>query len=103
VRELPRTPGFSRVVHALFNRVGQPAREVLVFGRTPDGATKVVLTADGGIRIEVEPFPGPEGVEGGFYLIPVKPGMEHARVNWLDREGNEGSRGLELLPRPAGT
>ena len=100
--EFPRTPGFSRLQEATPNLVGATVKEVLVFGRTPDAAAKVVLTADGGIRKEVEPFPGPEGVEGGFYLIQVKPRMEHARVNWLDRDGNEGSRGIELLPPASG-
>ena len=100
--EFARTPDFSRGQHASPSMVGEPAKEVLVYGRVPEAAAKVVLTADGGIRTEVEPFPGPEGVEGGFYLIPVKPGMEHARVNWLDGDGKEGSRGIELLPPASG-
>lgn len=36
------------------------------------------------------------------YLIPVKPHMEHARVNWLDRDGNTGSRGIRLSPPASG-
>jgi hypothetical protein len=99
--EFPRTPDFSRG-QVTVPPIPGGAEEVLVYGRAPEAAAKVVLTADGGIRTEVEPFPGPEGVDGDFYLIAVKPGMENARVNWLDAEDNEGSRGIELLPPASG-
>ena len=100
--EFSRTPGFTRSQAASSMRVGAPVESVLVYGRTPEAAKKVVLTADGGIHMEVEPHPGPRGWEGGFYLFEVKPGMEHARVNWLDANGNPGSRGLELMPPASG-
>jgi hypothetical protein len=96
--EQRRTPGFTRG-QVTVPPVPHGANEVLVYGRTPEEAAKVVLTVDGVIRKEFEPYPGPAGVDGDFYLIPVKPeATKNGRVNWLDAEGNEGSRGTELLP-----
>jgi hypothetical protein len=96
-----RTPGFSILEHAVPSTRGG-TKEVLVAGRTPAAATAVAMTADGGIRTVVKTIRGPKGVHGRFYLIPVKPHMEHARVNWLDRDGNTGSRGIRLSPPASG-
>jgi hypothetical protein len=96
-----RTPGFSRSQLALPPKQ-RGVKEVLVFGRVPARARAVVLTADGGIRTEVKPYPGPKRVRGDFYLMVVKPKMEHARVNWLDAEGRRGSRGIALQPPASG-
>ena len=63
------------------------------------GGPAVVITLDGVERSRVETFPGPSGVEGDFYLVPTPPQWEGGRVNWLDENGVEGSRGQELLPR----
>jgi hypothetical protein len=93
--EFPRTPGFSRVqlsVHAPDGRV----TDVVVYGRVPDGADKVVMTEPGGRWKQIEPIQGPPGA-GRFYLFTIGPGIE-GRVNWIDRDGREGSRGIELLP-----
>jgi hypothetical protein len=105
-----KTPGFSR---AQFN-VPPPGRrsdgsrirvrEVLVYGRVPERAAAVVITAERGVRIEVEPGEGPKrlggdrSLRGDFFVIPVKPGLGRARVNWLDRGGRPGSRGIALMP-----
>jgi hypothetical protein len=99
-----KTPGFSR---AQFN-VPAPGRrangervrvrEVLVYGRVPDRAAKVVITAPGGTRVEVEPTDGPKSIPGRFYGIPLKPGLPGARINWLDKDGKPGSRGIRLMP-----
>lgn len=37
--------------------------------------------------------------EDRFYLVPTPPEWEGGRVNWLDENGVESSRGHELLPR----
>jgi len=89
-----KTPGFSR---------GQPGstrtvKEVVVWGRVPERAAKVVITAPGGTRIEATPTDGPRTFPGRFYGIPVKPGLPGARINWLDEDGRPGSRGIRLMP-----
>jgi hypothetical protein len=95
--EFPRTPGFGRGQHSLRDGSGQ-VREILVYGRAPEQAAAVELTADGGVSRRVEPFEGPASVPGDFYLIAVSPDLKGGRVNWIDRDGNEGSRGIALLP-----
>jgi hypothetical protein len=89
-----KTPGFSR---------GQPGstrtvKEVVVWGRVPERAATVVITAPGGTRIEAKPTDGPKTFPGRFYGIPVKPGLPGARINWLDEDGRPGSRGIRLMP-----
>ena len=69
-----------------------------MFGRVPARASRVVIEVDGKTRRSVEPFPGPPGVDGDFYLIAIPPEWDSGRVNWLDAHGNEGSRGHQLLP-----
>jgi hypothetical protein len=101
---LRKTPGFSRYQHnvptlrKLRGRLFLP-KEVLVFGRVPERARKVVITADQGVRIEVEPNEGPKSIRGDFFLIPVKPRLgRHATINWVDADGIPGSRGIALQP-----
>ena len=95
--------GFSRsqknvpALREVRGRVTLP-KEVLVFGRVPERASKVVITADRGIRIDVEPHEGPSSIPGDFFVIPAKPRLGHARINWLDPNGNPGSRGIALQP-----
>ena len=112
----PRTPGFSRAIFPgveLHSRREDPRlhsgherprpTELIVYGHVPTRATAVVLTAARGTRIEVEPFPGPRGVPGNFYLLSMSRRMVlDARVNWLDADGRPGSRGIEVSPGPAG-
>jgi hypothetical protein len=44
------------------------------------------------------PQDGPKNFPGRFYGIPVKPPMQGARINWLDANGQPGSRGIALMP-----
>lgn len=102
--EFSRTPGFGRgqtsVPPGGRRADGTPVRvrEILVYGRAPEQASAVVLTAEGGVRERVEPFEGPRSVSGDFYLIGIPPDLKNGRVNWIDRHGREGSPGLALLP-----
>lgn len=91
-----KTPGFSRSQGPAPSR---PApKEVLVWGRVPDSAAKVVITAPGRRRIAVVPEEGPRTFPGQYYVIPVKPPIPRARINWLDANGRPGSRGIGLMP-----
>jgi hypothetical protein len=91
-----KTPGFSRQQGPA--RTKPPAKEVLVWGRVPDRADKVVITAPGARRVTVAPTDGPKSFPGRYYLIPVKPPLPGARINWLDASGKPGSRGIGLMP-----
>jgi hypothetical protein len=98
-----KTPGFSRAQKNVPTLRKDPGRlflpkEVLVYGRVPERAGKVVVTADRGVRIEVEPHEGPKIIRGDFFVIPVKPRLGHARINWLEADGVPGSRGIALEP-----
>ena len=94
--EFPRTPGFSPLQESVPN-LG-PAREILVYGRAPERASAVRVTARGEAPIEADRFEGPAGTRGDFYLVAVPPDLEDARVNWYDGAGRPGSRGHSLLP-----
>ena len=91
-----KTPGFSRGQGMTTSR--PPAKEVLVWGRVPDRAARVVITAPGRRRIAIVPEEGPKTFPGRFYVIPVKPPRPGARINWLDASGRPGSRGIGLMP-----
>jgi hypothetical protein len=95
--EFPSTPGFGRIQMSVPGTNGD-VREALVFGRVPARASSVVIEVDGKTRRTVEPFPGPPGVDGDFYLIAIPSEWDSGRVNWLDAHGNAGSRGHQLLP-----
>ncbi len=103
--EFPRTPGFGRIqVPGVYMRGdSEQARRlrrqpVLVWGRVPERAAAVVVTAPDGLRLEARPHEGPPGARGDFYAISVRPGHPDARINWLDEHGRPGSRGIELSP-----
>ncbi len=91
-----KTPGFSRDQSMMNSE--PPGTEILVWGRVPDRAAKVVITAPGRKPIEVVPTDGPKHFPGRFYAIPVKPPRPGARINWLDASGKPGSRGIALMP-----
>jgi hypothetical protein len=100
----PRTPGFSRIHLPVTNSRQSPARfdELIVYGRVPARAAAVVVTARRGIRREAARYPGPKGVPGDFYLVALNPRLLlRARVNWLRKDGTEGSRGIRLAPGSA--
>jgi hypothetical protein len=103
--EFPRTPGFSRLQLSEMILVRDRERNerlrrppVLVYGRVPERATRVVVSAPDGLRLSARPHEGPKSARGDFYAIPVPRGHPRARVNWVKNDGSEGSRGIELLP-----
>lgn len=71
---------------------------MLVYGRVPERTGEVVIRADGGKTIKIEPGEGPKSIPGDFFVIPVKPGLGHARINWIDADGKPGSHGIRLMP-----
>ncbi|HEX2413859.1 MAG TPA: hypothetical protein VHJ37_01460 [Thermoleophilaceae bacterium] len=73
-------------------------REVLVFGRAPEQAYQVVLDSVSGPTLRVKPFEGLDEAAGDFYLFAVTPAQLRGRVNWLDQQGELGSRGIALIP-----
>jgi hypothetical protein len=64
----------------------------------PERARQVVITAEGGVKIELEPDEGPKSIPGDFFAIPVNPHLGHARINWIDADGSPGSRGIAVSP-----
>ena len=103
--EFPRTPGFSQLqAPGVYMRGDSEEarrlrqRPVLVYGRVPEAAGRVVITGKHGLRLETRPLEGPPGARGDFYAISVRPGLPQARINWLDEHGKPGSRGIELMP-----
>jgi hypothetical protein len=99
-----KTPGFSRA-----QTVAAPRhpRAVVMFGRAPSQATRIVVVAAGGAHlIEVDPQPAPAGFkqrfgfDASFYglAIRARKDLAGARVNWLDESGRLGSRGIRLMP-----
>ncbi len=91
-----KTPGFSRAQTVAPSK--PRPREILVWGRVPDRAAKVVIRAPGRKTIIVVPKDGPRTFPGRFYAIPVRPPRPGARINWLDASGHSGSRGIRLMP-----
>ena len=102
--EFPRTPGFSRgqvpemYLRSPGDKPRRSTRPVLVYGRVPEQATAVVVTAPDGLRLEARTHEGPKGARSDFYAISVRRGHPSARINWLDENGKPGSRGIGLMP-----
>ena len=103
--EFPRTPRFSRMQLARVVFQGRTERNqrllrrpILVYGRAPERATKVVVTDPKGLRLETTPHEGPKGARGDFYALAVPQHHPGARINWLDASGKPGSRGIRLSP-----
>jgi hypothetical protein len=94
--EFPSTPGFSRIESAPSN--ASDRRELLVYGRAPEEASAIVLTGEDGFERRTTPMEGLGSADGDYYLFAVPYGVG-GRVNWLDANGEPGSRGLALLPR----
>jgi hypothetical protein len=102
--EFRRTPGFSRLqMPGVYMRGDSEEAQrlrrtpVLVYGRVPERAARVVISARG-LRVETRPLEGPRGARGDFYAVSVRPGHPDARINWLDEHGKPGSRGIALMP-----
>jgi hypothetical protein len=96
-RGFRKTPGFSRAQANVPAQGRREVKEVVVFGRAPERTSKVVLTGRGG-RVAVVPQEGPRRIHGDFYAFSVKPTLRRARINWLDRDGRPGGRGISMLP-----
>ena len=101
----PRTPGFSRgqmnVPMPDRTRDGPrvPPSLVMIYGRAPERAEYFTLTAPGRVRMRAPVYDGPEGTRGDYYVTTVPPRIgRSARVNWLDKDREPGSRGIALLP-----
>jgi hypothetical protein len=92
-----RTPGFTSAQFRVPPST-QPrdVREVIVWGSAPEDAAAVFVTGAGGFRKAVDTQEGLPGRHGDYYLVVVPPSLRRARVNWLDRSGHPGSRGLRL-------
>jgi hypothetical protein len=103
--EFPRTPGFSRLQLSagIFARDPERNRRLqrlpdLVFGRVPERAARVVVSAPDGLRLTARLHEGPTSARGDFYAVSVPRGHPGARVNWVKNDGTKGSRGIALLP-----
>lgn len=70
--------------------------EVLLFGRAPEAASAVELTADGGVTIAAEVHEGPADVPGDFWVVAAPPGLENARLNWIDQHGRQREPWLDV-------
>jgi hypothetical protein len=100
----PSTPGFTRGqahLPSAGDAPGEPrtpTRQVLVYGRTPERAKYVVVTVPGRVRMRSPVEEGPRGTGADYYVVglPVHVGRG-ARINWLDKDGKPGSRGIPLL------
>jgi RNA polymerase sigma factor (sigma-70 family) len=69
---------------AEFERLGSEVSLVEMLEELPDDQREALRAA---------------GVDDDFYLVATPPEWEGGRVNWIDDNGDEGSRGHELLPR----
>lgn len=93
-----KSPGFTRDQLTVPSVVGAKVREILVYGRAPEDADKVAISADRQVRISVKTQEGPAGVPGDFWLIAAPPGLDNAHVFWIDEDGGARGPAVELLP-----
>jgi hypothetical protein len=82
-------------------------RMIMVFGRAPRRASKVVVTFPDHFPRVVDPRPAPPGFkrrygfDASFYAVVLRrTDVRGVRVNWLDASGTPGSRGLPVIPVP---
>jgi hypothetical protein len=93
-----KSPGFTRGQRTVPAVKGAQVREMLVYGRAPEEADKVEISADGGLRLAVKTAEGPASVPGDFWLIAMPPGLKDGRVYWIDEDGGARGPSVELLP-----
>jgi hypothetical protein len=93
-----RTPGFWRHQRTVPALLEAEVQEILVFGRAPEEADAVEISADGGMRLKVKTQEGPAGVPGDFWLIATPPGLMNGRVYWVDEDRGAQGPAVELLP-----
>jgi hypothetical protein len=100
--EFPKTPGFSRLQVTVPNRrvrgeaIDPKATEILVYGRVPEQALGVDLSAPGREPTRYETLDGPPGDRSDYYLIAVPSDLKDARVDLITPEGVAGR--IRLLP-----
>ena len=73
--------------------------EVLLFGRAPAKARRVILTAGGGKQITAPTKTGPPKVPGRFWVLAAPPHLNGAELVWTDRNGRRGERPLDVSYR----
>lgn len=105
----PRTPGFTRgQANVPAGRLGpagkrMETKQVLIYGRAPERAEYIRLTVPRGLRMQGPVHDGPKNMRGDYYLVAVPPHIGRgARINWLDKDKQPGSRGTRLLPPVSG-
>jgi hypothetical protein len=69
--------------------------EALLFGTAPETSESVVFTGDGA-RISAPTTEGPAGAPGDVWVIPVPPGIRHARVTWYGTDDTVPGGTLEI-------
>lgn len=90
--------GFSEFGHGR-KAVARRRGEVLLFGRAPAKARRVMLTAKGGKRIAAPTRSGPPKVPGRFWVLAAPPHLKRAELVWTDRTGRRGERPLDVSHR----
>lgn len=82
-------------------------RMIVVFGRAPRRASKIVVTFPDHHPRGVDPRPAPPnfrsryGFDASFYVVVLRrTDVREVRVNWLDASGSPGSRGIPVIPPP---
>jgi hypothetical protein len=105
----PRTPGFTRgqanVTGPGLDPDGkrQRTRQVLIYGRAPERAEYILLTVPNGLRMRARVHDGPKNMREDYYVVAVPPHIGRgARINWLDKDKQPGSRGTRLMPPVTG-
>jgi hypothetical protein len=93
-----KTPGFTRGQRTVPAVLGAQVREILVYGRAPEEADNVEISADGGMSLAVKTQEGPANAPGDFWLIATPPGLKNGRVYWIDEDGGARGPGVALLP-----
>ena len=88
-----KTPGFSRAQGAYRSKPAPRSVDVLVWGRVPDRAEKVVVSAPNGKRIEVEPSARSREFPGRFYAIEVSARLRGKRQQLAGRPDQLAGRG----------
>jgi hypothetical protein len=74
--------------------------EVILFGRAPETASTVELTADDGTRIRSRVHEGPADYRGDVWALVASPDLEgrNPRVDWVVPSGRRGGAKLDVSP-----
>jgi hypothetical protein len=93
-----KSSGFTRDQRTVPAVLGADVEEILVYGRAPEEADTVEISADRGVRLAVKTQEGPASAPGDFWLIATPPGLKNGRVYWIDEDGSARGPAVELLP-----